>query len=183
MRDRRALRDHDVVQHDASATALFVAQTSARAASCALSIWRGRRAAPSSDGIELGQRDLRQEAEAAEVHAEDRDVDAGPGDAAGHADQRAVAAQHDDQVARLSGSIFRRRRGSRSAGHAAQAPPVSVSKTGRMPRASSHAAMLGEHAGGAPSRRALGHEADATSHHVPATVQMEEELAVALYRR
>ena len=56
----------------------------------------------SSDGIELGERDLGEEAEAAEVDAEDRHVGARPRDAVGHADERAVAAEHDDQVARAA---------------------------------------------------------------------------------
>ena len=67
----------------------------------------------SSDAIQLRERDLGQEAEAAEVHAEDRDVDARLGDAAGHAEERAVAAEHDDQVAFVRQVVARDGRPSR----------------------------------------------------------------------
>ena len=49
-------------------------------------------------GIELGQRDLRQEAEAAEVDAEDRRVPAGLRNPRRHAQERAIAAHEDDQI-------------------------------------------------------------------------------------
>ena len=65
--------------------------------------------------VQLGQRHLGQEAEAAEVDAENRNVDARRADAVGHRQQRAVAAEHDDHVdvgdqRRLVGDAAGRRR-------------------------------------------------------------------------
>ena len=60
------------------------------------------RAAPlsadSSDGIELGQGRFRQKSQAAEVDAENRHLDIGLDRAVGDRQQRAVAAEHDQQV-------------------------------------------------------------------------------------
>jgi hypothetical protein len=62
-------------------------------------------------GIELVDPDLRQESEAAEVHAEDRDVAAGLGDSRRHAQQRPIAAHHDDQIDVLWNLVARVRAG------------------------------------------------------------------------
>ncbi len=51
--------------------------------------------------VQLGQGDLGEEAQAAEVDAEDGHRGSGLRDAARHADERAVAAEHDHEVARL----------------------------------------------------------------------------------
>ena len=50
----------------------------------------------SEDRLELARLGLRQEADLAEVDAEERDVDLGDG--AGGAQERAVAAEHDERV-------------------------------------------------------------------------------------
>ena len=78
--------------------------------------------------VQFGKRDLGEEAEAAEVHAEDRDVAPGWRDASGHAEQRAVAAEHDDQVARPAAG--RRANCVGPAGRRPASAAVSVSKTG-----------------------------------------------------
>ena len=88
--------------------------------------------------VELVDARLGEEAEAAEVDAEDRDVAAGLRDARRHAEQRAVAAEDDDQIDVRRAA----RRASRSARRAASpaSVAVSVSKTGSMLRSRSHVA-------------------------------------------
>ncbi len=49
-------------------------------------------------GVELRQGGFGEEAQAAEVDGEDRDVDPGKRDPPGRGEERAVAAEHDDQV-------------------------------------------------------------------------------------
>ena len=48
--------------------------------------------------VQLGERRLRQESQAAEVDAEDRDVDVRGAGAVGDRQERAVASEHDEQV-------------------------------------------------------------------------------------
>ena len=63
---------------------------------------RSMSAVPAIAGFEqreqLGEVDLGEESQVAEVHAEDRQVAPGLADARGHRQQRAVAAQHEQQV-------------------------------------------------------------------------------------
>ena len=77
MRDSAPLRDHDVVEHERDRRSGWPL----RAACAPRSIMRVSMCArpsstASSDVVELGERDLGEEAEAAEVDAEDRDVGA-----------------------------------------------------------------------------------------------------------
>src|SRR5260221_6796720 len=48
--------------------------------------------------MQSGQRRLDEESEAAEIHAENRDVDPRVSHAAGHRQQRTVAAEHDEEI-------------------------------------------------------------------------------------
>ncbi len=111
----------------------------------------------SSASIQLGQGDLGQESEAAEIDAEDRHVRAGLGDPAGHADQRAVAAEHHHQVARRSAA----RRAYWSGGQAAAGrAPRFRSRTPRARRAPRASRRAPRATSGGRIKAALGDQTD-----------------------
>ena len=127
----RALVDDDVVQRDFAGRRRRGPQRR-RAKHQALfdvSMARERRL---ERGIELGERHLGEKAEAAEIDAENRNRQACAADAIGHAEQRAVAAEHEHQAdARRRATACRPRGGEDAAGISAA---VAVSKTASTPR-------------------------------------------------
>ena len=135
---------------------------------------------PLEDRLELARLGLRQEADLAEVDAEERDVDLGDG--SGGPQERAVATEDDERVGRrqLAGAARRGRR-SGPATRRCRAPGTSPTARAR-------------ELDGGLDRRVVG-EADALDRHAPVTSAMrsrqvsaqlgpggevDEELAVAL---
>src|SRR5205814_338931 len=75
---------------------------------------RGSRQRTFERWIQFGQGDFGEEAEAAEIDAEEGDVRSGGADAVGHREERAIAAEHDDHVDALDDPVlFRDRVGRR----------------------------------------------------------------------
>lgn len=156
----RALRDDDVVEHDAFDE--WVAGPQHRRLQHQPFEHRRRsRERRLERVVQLGQRDFGEKPEAAEIDAENRDVDPRRCDPIGHAEQRPVTAEREDEIHFSRQNVLverlapRRKAGERRGlaledrSHAAGIEP---------------AGDLGEHAGGF-AQAALGDDPDASDRH------------------
>ena len=117
---QRRLGDHDVVEHQAIGEDLRRRASSARAASCGLDARRRRRGRPRATRRAPASVISVRNPRLPKLTPRIGTSHAGVRDPAGHPDERAVAAEHDDQIARLRQLVARRRRRVPAAGRRAR---------------------------------------------------------------